>query len=403
MGNSFSGSISSGVFTVSEITNCLKDLIEGNFDSVTIEGEISNFRPSSSGHVYFSLKDDKSIISAVMFSFDFRSLNFRPQEGTLVRAKGKLSVYAARGNYQIIVKSMEQSGEGRILQMLEERKRRFFEEGLFAPENKKPLPFFPKVIGVVTSPTGAALQDVKNITRRRNSLVSLLVLPCLVQGSEAAPTIAKMIHIANVHKLCDVLIVGRGGGSLEDLLPFSEECVVRAIYESEIPVISAVGHEIDNALSDYAADVRAPTPSAAAELATPVLEDIFRTIKKCEDELEHAVVSKLDKMKTLVNSFSTDTLEMRFRSIAQPIYQKFDSLKEDLLFNMQNRIDVTKQKIDVCVQSLEMGNPKAIFARGYSMVRDSSSGKIIRRPQDTKPGNIIEIIPAEGSFSATVN
>ena len=249
----------------------INEYIRGKMDSdallnqVAVKGEISNYKRYPSGHHYFTLKDDKASISAVMFKTRSKNLTFNPQDGMKVKVTGSLSVYAQRGSYQIVVNSMEELGTGSILQLLEERKKRLAMEGLFDSENKKSLPFFPKTIGVVTSPTGAALRDILQIVRRRNPLVSVVILPCVVQGTDAGITIAQQIKVANEFNLADVLIVGRGGGSLEDLLPFSEEVVVRAVAASEIPVISAVGHEIDWALSDFASDVRAPTPSAAAE------------------------------------------------------------------------------------------------------------------------------------------
>lgn len=235
------------VFTVSELTSNIKDLLEGRFSHITLEGEISNCKPASTGHLYFYLKDENALISAVMFKGRMRTLNFTPADGTLVRARGSISVYPPRGNYQIIVESMELAGTGNILLMLEERKRRLVAEGLFDQDKKRPLPYFPQRVAVVTSPTGAALRDILQIMRRRNPKISVTVLPCQVQGADAAPAIANMIKVANVHNMADVLIVSRGGGSLEDLLPFSEEVVVRAVAESQIPVVSAVGHEIGRA------------------------------------------------------------------------------------------------------------------------------------------------------------
>ena len=255
------------VFSVSQITDLIKEILETSFRTISIEGEISNWRPSAAGHIYFTLKDNNAQIKAVIFRGAAMKLNFRPKDGDKVRCRGSLSVYAPQGNYQIIVTSMEIAGAGNILQMLEERKRKLAAEGLFDESRKKPLPAMPKTIGVVTSPTGAAIRDILNVSKRRNPGMNIIVLPAIVQGEGAAQTICRMIEIANFYQLCDVLIVGRGGGSLEDLLPFSEESVVRTVAASRIPTISAVGHEIDWALCDYSADRRAPTPSAAAEMA----------------------------------------------------------------------------------------------------------------------------------------
>lgn len=391
------------IFTVSQLTQYIKDTIEGNFPYVSLEGEISNYRPSSSGHVYFYLKDDKSIINAVMFKNTVSKLNFLPRDGSLVRVTGSLSVYAARGNYQIIINSMEEAGHGAILQMLKQREEKLAQEGIFDSDKKKPLPFYPKRIGVVTSPTGAALRDIIQISNRRNPKTNIIVLPSLVQGTEAGMSVAKQIEIANRYNLCDVLIVGRGGGSIEDLLPFSEECVCRAIYNSQIPVISAVGHERDIALSDYAADVRAPTPSAAAELCNPILQDLYNMLYKHQENLERFAINKLEKMRLLVKSFSTESLELRFRNIEQPLLSRFDDAKEKLLKVMEDKVKDTKLRISNCVQMLEMGNPKTILNRGYAMIRDAETQKIIKSPDDTVSGRKIEIIPAKGKIIATVD
>lgn len=389
-------------FTVTELTSLIKDLLEGSFSRVTLEGEISNCRPASTGHLYFTLKDNNAAISAVMFKGKSQYLKFTPCDGTLVQVRGTISVYPPRGTYQILVDTMELAGTGNILQMLEERKRRLAEEGLFDNQRKKKLPVFPKTIGVVTSPTGAALRDILQVSGRRNPKISIVVFPCSVQGSDAAPGIAKMIQIANAYKMADVLIVGRGGGSLEDLLPFSEECVVRAIAASEIPVVSAVGHEIDFSLSDFVADVRAPTPSAAAEIVTPLLHDIKESISVCKNVLHEGINIKLERLRLLVRSFTPDSMELRFRSIEQPLLMRFDTAKEVLLQGMEQKCKETRQRIENVVRDLDGANPKNILARGYSMVMDLETGKIIRSDKDTVPGHLIEITPASGKITATV-
>ena len=390
------------VFTVSQINSLLKGVIEESFPLITIEGEISNYRPNSTGHLYFTLKDKTSQISAVMFRFRAASLTFVPKDGMFVRCKGSLSVYEPRGTYSISINSMELAGEGNILLLLEQRKRQFLQEGLFDEQRKKPLPLFPKTVGVVTSSTGAALRDIMQIIRRRNSTTGITIFPAIVQGSDAAPSIASQIKIANKFKMCDVLIVGRGGGSLEDLLPFSEECVVRAVAESEIPVISAVGHEIDWALCDFAADKRAPTPSAAAELCTPVKSEVISYLQNKQSEFYTAIKSRVENLKLLIKQFSPENMENRFRNIEQPLLFRFDSAKEDLLNGMSERLKETRIHIEKMKSILEASNPKLILAKGYSMVRDKTTGKIIRGIEDTSIGSEIEIIPAKGKITATV-
>jgi len=390
------------VFTISQITMLLKDMIEGTFPSILLEGEISNYKPSVSGHVYFTLKDSSSQISAVMFRTSALHLQFAPKDGMLVRCTGKLTVYAARGNYQIVVTSMQMAGAGNILQMLEERKQKLAAEGLFDQSRKRVLPVFPTRLGIVTSPTGAALRDILQITKRRNPSVSVVIFPALVQGEGSAETIVRQIQTANRFKMCDVLIVGRGGGSLEDLLPFSDETVIRAIVASKIPVVSAVGHEIDWALSDYAADVRAPTPSAAAELVVPQRSDIISTLQHCAEDLYTGIETKVENIRLMIRSYSPDNMELQFRTIEQPLLARFDNTKVALLQNMEQKLKDTKQHIETCIQILEGASPRTILARGYSMVRDSVTRDIIRSSHDTHPGAVIEIIPAEGKITASV-
>ena len=390
------------VFSVSEINSLLKDMLESSFPQICIEGEISNYRPNSSGHLYFTLKDEASQISAVMFRSAAAHIDFVPKDGTKVQCTGRLTVYPARGNYQILITRMTVSGEGAILKMIEERKRRLAAEGLFDEAKKKPLPPFPQTIGIITSPTGAALRDILQIMRRRNKCVSAIVFPSLVQGDGAAESIVHQIKNANALKKCDVLIVGRGGGSLEDLLPFSDENVVRAIAESEIPVISAVGHEIDWALSDFAADKRAPTPSAAAELAVPQLSDILNMILFYKNELHQNIDSHVKNAKLMIQSFSPENLELKFRSIEQPLLQRFDYIKDEIYDGMVQKIRDARVLIENFRLILENASPQAIFERGYSMVRDKNTQQIIRDGKQAAIGAEIEIIPAKGKIIARV-
>lgn len=391
------------VLSVSELNSLLKDVLEGTFPSIKIEGEISNYRPNSSGHLYFTLKDTTSQISAVMFRSNVMSLSFVPKDGVKVQCTGRITVYPPRGNYQILITKMEVAGEGDVLKMLEDRKRRLAMEGLFESQRKRQLPAFPKTIGVVTSSTGAALRDILQITRRRNPCVSVIIFPALVQGEEAAPSIVKQINTANAYNMCDVLIVGRGGGSLEDLLPFSEEIVVRAIAASKIPVVSAVGHEIDWALSDYAADCRAPTPSAAAEIVVPQKIDILNNLQYHSNELYQEMSRRIDKMKSMVKQFNPDNMELKFRSIEQPLLSRLDNAKEAIIQNMMQKVKDTKMLIENCHAILESSSPQTILARGYSMVRNKETQEIITNTKNLTKGTQIEIVPAVGKFTATVD
>ena len=387
------------VFSVSQITDLIKEILETSFRTIIIEGEISNWRPSAAGHIYFTLKDNSAQIKAVIFRGAAMKLNFRPKDGDKVRCTGSLSVYAPQGNYQIIVNTMEIAGAGNILQMLEERKRKLAAEGLFDEARKKPLPLMPKTIGVVTSPTGAAIRDILNVTKRRNPGMNIIVLPAIVQGDGAAQTICKMIEIANFYELCDILIVGRGGGSLEDLLPFSEESVVRAVAASKIPIISAVGHEIDWALCDYSADRRAPTPSAAAEMAVPLLADIQQNLSAYKDNFYNIIQQKTKNARLLVRSFNPESLEVRFRNIQQPLLNRFASARENLQKNLQDKIRDLRVRLQSSVTILENASPQTIFDRGYSMVTDSE-GKVIRDAATVKAGDKLVITPAKGKITA---
>ncbi len=391
------------VFTVSQLTNLIKTMLEGAFPLVAISGEISNFKLNSSGHLYFTLKDSTSQISAVMFRGRAANLTFTPKDGMLVQAEGSISVYGPRGNYQIIISSMVKAGEGDIMEMIEERKRRLAAEGLFNGDRKKELPFLPKTIGIITSPTGAALRDILQITKRRNPKQSVVILPSLVQGDGAAESIIKMIQAANLWKLCDVLIVGRGGGSLEDLLPFSDEGVVRAIAASEIPIVSAVGHEIDWALSDYAADVRAPTPSAAAELAVPQFSEILAELEGSKADLITSMQNHTNHCRLLLKTFTKENMELQFRRIQQPVMLRFDSARQDLYDSINQIVKSKREIIQQCQHTLENCSPQSILNRGYSMVTDVQTGKVIRSESQINPGSKICIQPAHGKIMATVD
>jgi exodeoxyribonuclease VII large subunit len=392
--------------TVSELTALIRQTLEGNFPSVVVEGELSNCRPSSTGHLYFTLKDAEAAIAGVMFRNRLGSLSFEPKDGMLLRVRGSLSVYALRGTYSIVAEEMELAGTGEILAMLEERKRRFAAEGLFDEARKRRIPRFPKTVGIVSSPTGAAVRDILNILSRRSGGMRVIILPAPVQGSEAAGVIARRIEQANSWKLAEVLIVGRGGGSLEDLLPFSEEAVVRAIAASKIPVISAVGHEIDWALSDFAADLRAPTPSAAAELVSDDRDNTAEKVQVLSAILFHTIQARMEKIHLSIRPFSPEDLEYRFRSILQPTLVRFDDAKEELLLNLNSRVEEIKRRLDLANMGLEASSPLKILERGYSVVTladaGKRTGKLVRSSNDAKKGDRLLIRPMEGLIHAEV-
>ncbi|MFA6784575.1 MAG: exodeoxyribonuclease VII large subunit [Sphaerochaeta sp.] len=390
-----------GELSVSDLTSLIKTTLEEGFYGLKVTGEISNFRPASTGHWFFTLKDSTCAISAVMFKGSAWKVNFTPKEGDQVTVTGSLDVYGARGTYQLKCSTMEKSGNGDILALLEQRKQNYAQLGYFDASHKKPLPSHPQRVGVVTSPTGAALQDILQILSRRAPSLDILVLPATVQGTSAAQTIANRIQQANLLLLCDVLIVGRGGGSLEDLLPFSEECVIEAIYESQIPVISAVGHEIDWALSDFVGDVRAPTPSAAAELVSQgILDNRLR--------LNSLRQTMIDSLKYRLQLLTQQVLRTRPQAMQNNMMHTLEK-KEYLLVNAhQNMVQAMKDIFTLYTQRLELGkrelqalSPLAILARGYAVVTDPN-GKLIHSRQETTVGENITVTFTDGSRKALI-
>lgn len=334
-------------FSVSEISNALKRVVESNFSYVRVRGEISGYRgPHSSGHCYFSLKDDKSKIDAIVWKGSFQQMRYKPEEGMEVIATGKLSTFAGKSSYQIIIEAMEPAGEGALMALLEKRKKELAAEGLFDPARKKPLPYLPQTIGVVTSPTGAVIRDI--LHRLADRMPShVLLWPVAVQGEGAAAQVAKAIEGFNRgqgsevrsqegdnltsdirHLTPDVIIVARGGGSIEDLWPFNEEIVVRAVAASEIPVISAVGHETDTTLIDYVSDQRAPTPTAAAEMAVPVRADLLYTLRDHQQRMDSLLTNRLAHAKQRVEGLS--------RGLPRPT---------EILANARQSLDVATDKL----------------------------------------------------------
>ena len=376
---------------VSELTALIKETLESQFYSIQVEGEISNFKAASSGHYYFSLKDGNAMISAVFFKNASKNLTFAPSDGQLVRVTGDVSVYPQRGSYQIICHTIEKAGEGEILAELEKRKKRLAAEGLFDESRKKKLPAMPRKIAVVTSPTGAAIKDILKVLKRRNNKINIIILPALVQGNEASPMIAAQIRRANMFNLADVIIVGRGGGSLEDLLPFSSEEVVRAIYNSEIPVISAVGHEIDVSLSDFVADVRAPTPSAAAEMVSVESSRIEEEIAELADSLKNSMDRKLEMLSLRLDNASPQELERILRKNLNRFSQWLDDVRYDIQKIATDKIKLTKLNLDLLISNINAVSPIEILKKGYAAVFNNENGKQIKSACKTKTGKNISV------------
>ncbi|TVQ27090.1 MAG: exodeoxyribonuclease VII large subunit [Spirochaetaceae bacterium] len=387
--------------TVAELTQRIKNELEERFPFVAVEGELSNVRPSSTGHLYFTLKDDDSAISAVIFRGRASALTFDPADGQSVIAYGSIGVYAKRGTYQIIVERMELAGIGRILAMLEERKQRLAAEGLFDADRKRPLPLVPERVAIVTSPTGAALRDILQVLARRNAGLHATVCPTPVQGDDAAATIARMIAIASTHRLGDVVIVARGGGSIEDLLPFSDEAVVRAIAACDVPVISAVGHEIDWTLSDFAADLRAPTPSAAAELVSASRIELTTRVLQLGSAIAGSFVERFRRARLLLRQFSPEELHRSYWMIAQPVVQEFDRLRDDLSDAMTERITDVRHRLAVATERLVSLSPYSVLARGYSITRDAT-GAVVTDASAVSVGETVSVELRSGKIVADI-
>ena len=390
------------VYSVSELTKYIRVIIEDSFPGVWVEGEISNYILHTSGHMYFSLKDANSIMRCAMFKRANEKLKFQPKNGMKVIAFGSISVYEARGDYQLIVEEIEPKGIGALQLQFQQLKEKLQKEGLFDEKHKVSIPFLPTRVGVVTSPTGAAIQDILNIARRRFSNVEIIINPVKVQGTEAKDEIAAAIRQFNELKNIDVMIVGRGGGSLDDLWPFNEEVVARAIFDSDIPVISAVGHEIDFTISDFVADVRAPTPSAAAELVIPKKEDLKRMIDTATARLNNVIEGIIGSLKErLLSLQGAYVLRQPLNYIIQQ-EQRIDDLKKDISVRIDHIIDMRGERFNRLVGKLDALSPVSILKRGYSITAKLPDGAIIKDIGSVKVGDCVETRLGKGKFKSRV-
>ena len=390
------------VYTVSELTKYIRVILEDSFPGVWIEGEISNFILHSSGHIYFSLRDASGSLKWAFFKRANERLKFKLKDGMKVICFGSISVYEARGDYQLIVEEVEPKGIGALQLQFQALKEKLTKEGLFDESHKIPIPFLPTRIGIVTSPTGAAIRDILNIARRRFSNVEIIINPVKVQGEGAKDEIANAIREFNKLKAIDVMIVTRGGGSLEDLWPFNEEVVARAIYDSEIPVISAVGHEIDYTISDFVADFRAPTPSAAAELVIPRKEDLVNLINTAIKRLGNALGSKInilaEKLTTLRESY---ILRQPLNLITQ-YEQGIDDLRKDMAIRVDHLVRIKGENFNLLTGKLETLSPLAILNRGYSITTKLPGGVILKDARALKKGDEIETKLGNGKLKSRV-
>ena len=388
------------ILSVSRLNTLLKEIVEDNFVHVWVEGEISNFTPASSGHWYFSLKDENAQIRCIMFRAQARALVFRPENGTRVLCCGRVSLYTQRGDIQLIVEAMEAKGLGNLQLAFEQLKQKLMAEGLFDSHRKRPLPPFPQTIGVVTSATGAAIHDILSVLRRRGVGLRVLLRPVRVQGEEAAAEIAEAIADLNRQGEPDVLIVGRGGGSLEDLWAFNEEKVARAIHASGIPVISAVGHEVDVTIADFVADLRAPTPSAAAEL-------VVKNRQELEGHVDQLILRLASQMSGRLHLLQErlDGLSRRLRSPAQALAmmrQQQENLSRRLERAMTRKLETSGSQFASTVARFDTLSPLKTLSRGYAIAFRDETGHIVRRAEELTPGDGLNLRFCEGGAKVRV-
>ena len=410
--------------TVTQLTKYIKYKIDNDvhLNEVFLKGEISNFKAHSRGHFYFTLKDEGSRINAIMFASSTRNIKFIPQDGMKVLVTGKISVFEANGGYQIYVSDMLEDGVGNLYIAYEQLKTKLEEEGLFDQSKKKPIPKIPTRVGVVTAPTGAAIKDIISTIKRRWPLTEILLFPFLVQGEDAAADIVKQIKLSENYQI-DTLIVGRGGGSIEDLWPFNEEIVARAIYECKTPVISAVGHEIDFTIADFVADLRAPTPTGAAELAVPAISDITNYLNQLKIRLNKSIQNKVNINKQKLQEITSryiftnpisiyQTKEMIFDSLLDRLKyattnlvtikeKKFLELKNSyILKNPYQLLDKKSNKYLQIISKLETLSPLLTLKRGYTMTKVNN--KVITSSKDIQKKDIIEVEFSDGTINAEV-
>lgn len=414
------------VYTVSEISAEIRDMVERRFLDIWIEGEISNLKASTAGHLYFTLKDNKAQLPAVCFRNAARLLRFRPENGKTFRARGRMTTYDARGEYQIIVEVLEPVGLGALQLAFDQLKEKLQKEGLFSPERKRPIPALPRKIGVVTSRTGAALRDILTVLKRRHNAVNVLIFPCEVQGAGASLQIMEGIDYLSRKTDVDVILVARGGGSMEDLWPFNEERVARAIVRSQKPVISAIGHEVDFTIADFVADLRAPTPSAAAEIVCHSKEELLRRIADYSNRLQGSVRYRLRTMRYFLDS----KVGSRGFAVAEAQLRRLSQRVDDLGFRLErfarsgdffrgrhHRLEVLGHQMQGGIQfrlrrahdafgriahTLDAISPLAVLERGYSVCL-TPEGRVVRNADDVELNSSVRVRLHQGSLRAVVS
>ena len=409
------------ILSVSQIVHQVKLQLEANFRDIWVQGEVSNFRKPPSGHYYFSLKDNEAQIGAVSFRLQNRYLKFHPEDGAEVLARGSISVYPPQGKFQLVVEHLEPRGQGALQVAFEQLKTRLAAEGLFDPDRKKPLPLLPSRVGVVTSPSGAAIQDILKVLEGRDDRLDVLIFPVRVQGMGAAREISRGVRYLDSRPDVDVIIVGRGGGSMEDLWAFNEESVARAVASSETPVISAVGHEIDVTLTDFSADLRAPTPSAAAEQVCAVRGELSEAVRRLQGRAIQSTRLLLQHKRRQVERLASHRAFVDAETRVRYFLQRLDELRLRLVTTVPVQLPRFREKLGQYRGSLEQRmvayllsrrllwknlapqleaySPQAVLQRGYSIVTNQS-GQVVRDPQQVAAGESVQVRVAQGRFRA---
>lgn len=387
------------IATVSQINGYIKKILDSNIilNDIWIKGEISNFKLHYSGHMYITLKDEGGVLKAVMFKSAAAGLNFKPEDGMKVLARGRISVYEAGGSYQLYIEDMIPDGVGELYVAYEQLKKRLEEEGLFSDEHKKPIPKFPERVGVITAATGAAVRDIINVITRRYPHAEIILYPSLVQGAGAAENISKGISYFNDNDLVDVIIAGRGGGSIEDLWAFNEEIVARSIFASKIPVISAVGHETDFTIADFVADLRAPTPSAAAEIAVPSQLELVSRVMVDKSRITNAIIKRIEAERKNLEGLKVKNPK---ESIMDS-YQKVDNLYKQAEKNFMMKIMSGKDQLGTLAAKLDALSPLKVMARGYAIPMDFD-GNVIRSAESMTSGMEFNLKLADGEKECIV-
>ncbi len=390
--------------TVAQVTRYVKSLLDGDYvlQHLWVEGEVSNFRVTASGHAYFTLKDDQASLRCVMWRSDVRQQDMLPQDGQSVLAHGRISVYETAGAYQFYVDHIQLAGVGRLYLEFEALKRRLAEDGLFDTARKRALPSFPRRLGVVTSPTAAALRDILNVLSRRYPLAQVVLSPTLVQGDQAPPQIVAAIQALNDYSDVDVIIIARGGGSLEDLWAFNDERVARAITASRVPVVSGVGHEVDFTIADFAADMRAPTPSAAAELAVPDRAELQAAVRRQWMRLAGVLQRRLAERRQSLANLAQDLQRNSPLGRIQSLRQRVDELFQVSIVRLGHLLALRRERFNGLVGRLVTLSPFATLERGYAIVRHKDTRRVVTSVKQVVSGELVVVCVQDGEFDATV-